>query len=95
MKLYLDDVRKAPQNWIPVRNVLDAIQLLDEQEIKEISLDHDLGNGHLTGLDLINQIEKEVIERNFKPPKMYVHSMNPVGRKQMLVVIKRIEAIIN
>lgn len=94
MKLYLDDIRECPKGWIPVRTALDAIQLLEEQIVEEISLDHDLGELEPTGDEVLNWIERQVFKCGFKPPKMVVHSMNPVGRKNMLAAIKKIEKMV-
>lgn len=93
MKLYLDDVRECPKGWIPIRTVRDMIQLLQEQDVSEISFDHDLGKG-LSGYDVLNWIERKVFEDGFKPPRMYVHSWNSVGRKNMLRAIEKIESLV-
>lgn len=90
MNLYLDDVRKCPEGWVPVRNALDAIQLLEEQLVEEMSFDHDLG-GALTGYDVLNWIERKVFEGKFNPPKIWIHTANSVGRKNMLLAKKQIE----
>ncbi|MHA1409701.1 MAG: cyclic-phosphate processing receiver domain-containing protein [Candidatus Odinarchaeia archaeon] len=94
MKLYLDDLRKAPKGWIPVRNYRDAIQLLKEFEIEIISLDHDLGELEPSGAAVVNWIEEQVFKYDFEPPKMVVHSMNPVGRDSMLATIASIERMV-
>ena len=94
MKLYLDDVRECPKDWIPLRYVRDMIQLLEEQDVSEISLDHDLGELEPVGLAVLQWIERKVFEDGFTPPKMYVHSMNPVGRKNMLLAIRKIESMV-
>jgi len=91
MKIYLDDVRyDCSSGWVLVKTAGEAIAWLKTGVVEEISLDHDLGDT-LTGLDVLNWIERKVFEDGFKPPKMYVHSMNPVGRKNMLVAIASIE----
>jgi len=43
MNLWLDDLRPAPKGWTHVTTVKDAINLLQKNEIEEMSLDHDLG----------------------------------------------------
>lgn len=92
MKFYLDDVRKCPSGWIPVRKALDMIQLLEEQEVEEISLDHDLGSCEPTGMAVLNWIEKQFYTNpDFVLPKIYLHTMNPVGRKEMKQVIDKLE----
>ena len=99
MKLYLDDVRKCPENWIPVRYVRDMIQLLQEQNVSEISLDHDLGEDQPSGYDLLLWIEENVFRLRGNKlkillPEIHVHSMNPVGKKKMLAAIESIKRIL-
>lgn len=44
MKLYIDDIRPAPEGWMQARTVTDAIKTIARfgGEITEISLDHDI-----------------------------------------------------
>lgn len=44
MKLYIDDIRPAPEGWMQARTVTDAIKTIARfgNEITEISLDHDI-----------------------------------------------------
>lgn len=69
-----------------------AIALLQDGDVTEISLDHDLGDdAHGTGYDVIAWIEEAVVTRGFKPPRITIHSANPVGRDRMLRGIAAIE----
>ncbi len=43
MKLWLDDVRSAPEGWTHVHTVEQAKALLISHHVSEASLDHDLG----------------------------------------------------
>jgi hypothetical protein len=43
VRVWLDDVRKAPEGWVHVKTPEEAIDLLRSGEVEEISLDHDLG----------------------------------------------------
>lgn len=43
MKLWLDDVRPAPEGWVWARTNEDAKRHLLTGEVEECSLDHDLG----------------------------------------------------
>ena len=52
--------------------------------VEVISLDHDLGE-EKTGYDVV----KFMAEENIWPSVVKVHSMNPVGRDNMLSVINR------
>jgi len=92
VKVYLDDERKAPEGWQQVRWPNEAIRLLETGAVKEISLDHDLGDDDRgTGYDVILWIEEAVISRGFKPPKIRVHSANSSVRQKMEQGIESIE----
>jgi len=91
MKLFLDDLRDPPDSsWRVVRTAEEAIKLLQEERITVISLDHDLGTD-LTGHDVILWLEEQVYLNNFVPPRIKIHSANPVGREKMLRGIASIE----
>ncbi len=90
MKLFLDDIREAPEGWEIVRSGEEAIILLGTNVVEMISLDNDLGSNKMTGYDVTKWIEKQVFENNFIPPDMVIHSANLVGRKNMLSCIDRI-----
>jgi hypothetical protein len=84
MNVYLDDCRKEPDGWVRVYWPQEAIELLKTGKVKEISLDHDLGNDEIgTGYDVVKWIEEQVVLYGFTPPKIYIHSANPVGRLRM------------
>ena len=97
MKIYLDDIRTAPnEEWITVRTAASLIALLCTQEghIEALSLDHDLGEGEKTGYDVLKWIEAQVFLHGYKPPKeILIHTSNPAGRKNMEAAIKSIYKI--
>lgn len=83
--MWLDDMRLAPAGWVHVKTVAEAKKLLKEGIVRAASLDHDLGDDELSGYDLVCWME----EHNHWPHKVpSVHSMNPVGRKKMMDVIR-------
>jgi hypothetical protein len=92
MRIYLDDIRKCPyDDWETVRTAEEAIDLLREEEVDEISLDHDLGTV-LTGYDVACYIEGLVFQdRDYVPPKIYIHSANPVGIRKIQQAIDSID----
>jgi hypothetical protein len=93
MKVYLDDERKTPEGWHRVYWPDEAIALLKTGEVKEISLDHDLGDDNRgTGYDVILWIEEQVFTNHFSPPKIKVHSANTSAREKMELAIKNINA---
>ncbi|MFZ1291243.1 MAG: cyclic-phosphate processing receiver domain-containing protein [Melioribacteraceae bacterium] len=84
MKLFLDDIREAPDGWIRVYWPVEAIELLKTNKVEAISLDHDLGNDSKgTGYDVILWIEEAVATSNFVPPQIKVHSANVSARERM------------
>jgi len=103
MDVYVDDIRPCPYpGWVVVRTYSEAIALLSTGEVREISLDHDLGNveqdknGYpYTGYDIACWIERAVVERRIPTPIMYCHSWNPVGRDRILQVIQQIKSLIS
>lgn len=91
MKVYLDDLRATPEGWVRVYWPKEAIELLQGGNVKEISLDHDLGDDDRgTGYDVLLWIEEQVALHGFKPPLMYVHSSNSPGIKKMRMAIEAI-----
>jgi hypothetical protein len=94
MKIYLDDVRPAPIGYELAKNYNEIIKFLSSHYndgiIEEISLDHDLGEEDLTGYDVLIWIEEQVFNNNYKPPKIKLHSANPVGMYRMSQVVDSI-----
>ena len=95
MKIWLDDTREAPVGWIWVRSVGEVKWYLKEFDVTELSLDHDLGENKPSGYDLMKWIEEQAITKHYVPPKITIHSANPVGRKNMEASIKRFLREIN
>lgn len=89
MKIFLDDERSPPKNWILTKNVKDTIDLLKNNYVEEISLDHDLGIDE-TGYDVLLWIEEMVFLNNYNPPKINIHTSNPSARIKMELCKKSI-----
>jgi hypothetical protein len=85
MKLWLDDIRPAPDGWVHVKTATDAYELIKTGVVEVASLDHDLGEAH-TGYDLCKWMAESGIWPKTKPR---VHSANPVGREAMEWTIHR------
>jgi hypothetical protein len=90
MKLWVDDIRDPPNGWELARSYNEAISMLLESDINEISLDHDLGE-EKTGYDIANFIERHVYYGVFDSPKIHIHTSNPVGRKNIQACVDRIK----
>ena len=96
--LYVDDVRALPSEmageWDIARSYHEAIALLTTNQYDELSLDHDIAswddNGReMTGYDIALWLADRKFHGEYVPPKIYCHSANPVGVKNILGVIER------
>jgi hypothetical protein len=84
IRVFLDDERIPPEGWTLVRWPDEAIALLKQGDVEEISLDHDLGDDDRgTGYDVVLWIERAVAQDGFNPPTMRVHSANSSARAKM------------
>lgn len=84
VKLWLDDLRTPPPGWTWAKTFDEAVEILKTGLVVAASLDHDLGL-EKTGYDVVCWMEEnDVWPKN----GVSVHSMNPVGRAKMQVVIE-------
>lgn len=103
MKVYLDDIREAPDGWTRTKTVTETIALLESGKVTDLSLDHDLSFEHYggdytkeqTGYDVLLWIEGQVVLNGFKPPNMYAHTGNPSAKIKMEQVIRFIKEYIS
>ncbi|MFB9324698.1 cyclic-phosphate processing receiver domain-containing protein [Paenibacillus aurantiacus] len=84
INLYLDDLRDCPEGFIVARTFEEAVRVFQEHTINLLSLDHDLdedeqGNELPNGYDFV----KYFCENGLRASKIYLHTDNPVGRKNM------------
>lgn len=101
MKLWIDDVRTAPQGYVWVKTVNEAKKaIIDAEEMTNIprmfdcdfrftllDLDHDAGDYACYGGDYIRLLDwLEETGRNYP---IHIHSMNPVGVANMRAIIQR------
>lgn len=94
MKLWVDDVRPAPEGYVWCRTVNEVINLVPDVEeylgtktIELIDLDHDAGSFAQYGGDYIKLLDwLEETGRNYP---IRIHSMNPVGVENMRRIIQR------
>lgn len=98
MKIYLDDIREAPEGWVRTYTPAQTIELLKDTAnmVSHLSLDHDLGDDANigTGYDVLLWIEEAIgaMPRvlHYVPENITVHSANPVGRDRMMRAIESI-----
>lgn len=94
MNLFLDDERDPPndgKDWKVARTFDEACWIVTWNPIVSyISFDHDLGDS-ATGYDFVKWLVAQVIdgEVTFSADfSFYVHSQNPVGRKNIESYLK-------
>lgn len=98
MKVYLDDVRKAPEGWVLLKTPQEVKEYLKTNKVSVLSLDHDLGDDDRigTGYDILTWIEEmlylDIVEDKipYGIPLLLVHSANPVARDKMVPLANKI-----
>lgn len=100
MKIWVDDIRPAPDGYRIVRSVNEAKEMIETYEVMKrisggkkyydielIDLDHDAGDFASDGGDYINILNwLEETGRNYP---IRIHSMNVVGVENMRRIIER------
>ena len=92
MKLWIDDVRPAPEGYTwchSVYRVIKEVQIaeMNSEVIELIDIDHDAGDYAQYGGDYIKLLDwLEETGRNYP---IRIHSMNPVGVANMRAIIQR------
>ena len=103
MKLFVDDIRNAPDDsWKVARTITDAISAIDIFDFEVISLDHDISHQVTVGgtsrpypceetftpvAMFIKEKYKSPIFHHVKP-KIIIHTANPAGAVRMAGVLK-------
>lgn len=92
MKIWLDDIRPAPNGFALAYSVNDAILLIEKAEkegecIEIIDCDHDLGDYFSDGGDGIKLLDWLCERKTYYP--IALHTANLVGRDNMLRLIRR------
>jgi len=83
VKIWIDDMRTAPDGFLWCKTYESAIEMLDyfsscNYDIKVVDFDHDLGE-EKSGYD----VAKYIVEYQLPIGSFRVHSMNPVGRRNI------------
>ena len=92
MRIWVDDIRPAPEGYVWVRSVSDARKIIEiangnKEIIEIIDLDHDAGDFAYKGGDYIRILDwLEETGRNYP---IRIHSMNPIGVQNMRRIIER------
>lgn len=110
-KLFLDDVRTPrTEDWEIVRSYEDFVNYINENGLPdEISFDHDLASieydsnkiiesfvhHEKTGYDAAKWLCDYCWSNGLPLPKCNVHSANPVGRDNILSILRSFEKKLN
>jgi len=102
LKIWLDDKRPAPEGWTWVQTPYAACYFMEQGDVEEISLDHDLGlylvdGTEMTGNDVVIAIERAAYEGvwSYVPKTIRIHSANAGIYKKMEQAIESIERMRN
>lgn len=90
INLWIDDLRPTPAEYTHTAvNSTEAIHILETARaagtpVNLISFDHDLG-----GDDTTRRVLLWIIENNFWPAHIRIHTANPVGRDWLTGMVTR------
>ena len=93
MKLWIDDVRPAPEGYVWCKSVNETIDKLSDlinfgiDDIEVIDIDHDAGDFAYDGGDYIKLLDW--LEETGCNYPIHIHSANPVGVENMRRIIQR------
>ena len=88
MKLWVDDIRPAPDGYIWCKSVNQAKHIFCKgYEVEMIDIDHDAGVYASDGDDYIKLLDW--LEEFGYDGYIHIHSMNPVGVENMRRIIQR------
>lgn len=86
-KLYLDDLRPIPEDFIGLRTYTEFIHHITEKGLPDfISFDHDLGLEE-SGYDCALWLVDYCLDNKLALPDFYVHSQNPVGKQNIISLL--------
>lgn len=99
MKLWIDDIRPAPEGYTWCRSTGEAIYCIERSlytdrngrafaPIELIDIDHDAGDYAWDGGDYIKLLDW-MEETGYTPRAIHIHSMNPVGVQNMRRIIQK------
>lgn len=97
MKVWVDDLRIAPEGYEWCKSTNDALRLIvvNIEAIEEIHLDHDMG-GNFGGdaINILNELERkshisEAFAESVRKIIFKIHTANPVGAANMKAIIEK------
>ena len=77
MKLWVDDIRPAPEGWTRARSVTEAIRILATMAVEEVSLDHDISMKVMVGDEEAGFSEPRPFRSNetFEPVAWFIREL--------------------
>lgn len=100
VNIWLDDIREAPEGWIPLKNIEGVEKLVeimlqrDDLYIEEMSFDFHLNHPKL-GIDVMKYLAELCVEhktRRFWAKTILLHSNDPNGIRTMEKFAKKFES---
>jgi hypothetical protein len=104
MRIYIDDIRPAPEGWTQARTVTDAIRVIDmfSDKITDISFDHDISYSvEVAGTQrpfpspenftAVARFVEKIVRRDVK---ITIHTANPVGAKELEDILADFEPVV-
>ena len=86
IRIWLDDIRPAPEGWLWVKTVEDFTDAMTAYRghVVAVSFDHDLGEDEASGHGAAAWLEIACVTDGYPVPReMACHSANPVGRQRI------------
>jgi hypothetical protein len=85
ISVFLDDIRKAPDGYILTETIDECLNLMKNNHIEHLSLDHDLLNKTRNGTMLVEIMLNERLFAN----RITIHSANSVRGRGMYNSLKQ------
>lgn len=87
MKLYIDDLRKVPDDtWTLARTNTEAIRLLATGYVEEVSCDHDICVANFGQISVPLRRRLAIGEETFQPVIYYIAAMKPEDRPKKIIL---------
>jgi len=99
MKLWLDDIRPAPEGWERVKDATEFWRAIAKthcmKEVEAISFDNDLGENRVEGWEIAKDLlDMYIVQTDLKHvPILTVHSANVPAAKRIKGYISDIEKV--
>ncbi len=96
MRIFLDDKREPHDGWVWAKTAREAIKLLEDnqEEVKLISLDHDLNEHGFTGMSVLNWMLESSKTVSYIPPGIImVHTGSRIHARDMYETALKIKEL--